>query len=326
MDKNLDYTLMYRVAKAYYQDQRTQQEIADMENFSRSQVSRLLKRAPDEGLVTSKLVFPGMVDEVGLAARLEASLGLERVVLVPSFFTDYAKADRSAIYKNLAMGAAEQIPRVLADAKTIGVGWGRSVYNTSLNLRPHPSVADRIFVPLIGYMGDNNPALQINTIVDRFGQMFYANRKYINLPSLQSCRGYDMNWHQLQDLQKKWDALDAAVVGIGASPVDDWSLLKEFPDNYRDKVLASAARGDILSQFFTADGKTYNVDDFGCNVQLIALKLEKLRSVKNVIAIAAGIEKYEAICVAAEKGYIKTLITDFNTADGIIQLKGAISS
>lgn len=326
MDKNLDYTLMYRVAKAYYQDQRTQQEIADVENFSRSQVSRLLKRALDEGLVTYKLVFPGMVDDDGLASQLKDCLGLERVELVPSFFTDYSKTDKSAIYKNLAMGAAERIPWVLADAKTIGLGWGRTVYSTSLNLRPHQSAAERIFVPLIGYMGDTNPALQINTIVDRFGQMYHAKRKYINLPFLRAHQAYDMNWDQLQDLQKKWDELDAALVGIGASPIDDWSLLKEFPDNYRDKVLASAARGDILSQFFTADGKTYNVDDFGYNVQLIALKIEKLISVKNVIAIAAGSEKYEAICVAAKKGYIKTLITDFNTAEGIIKLKGAFSS
>ena len=36
MDRNLDYTLLYRVAKAYFQEPRTQQEIADVENFVHS--------------------------------------------------------------------------------------------------------------------------------------------------------------------------------------------------------------------------------------------------------------------------------------------------
>ena len=70
MDRNLDYTLLYRVAKAYYLDQKTQQEIADVENFSRSQISRILKKALDEGLVTYSLNFPAVVDEATMAVAL----------------------------------------------------------------------------------------------------------------------------------------------------------------------------------------------------------------------------------------------------------------
>ena len=36
MDRNLDYTLLYRVAKAYYLDQKTQQEIASYLGMQRS--------------------------------------------------------------------------------------------------------------------------------------------------------------------------------------------------------------------------------------------------------------------------------------------------
>ena len=43
MERNIDYTLLYRVAKAYYVDKKTQQEIADVENFSRSQGGSKMK-------------------------------------------------------------------------------------------------------------------------------------------------------------------------------------------------------------------------------------------------------------------------------------------
>lgn len=322
MDKNMDYTLMYRVAKAYYIDQRTQQEIADAENFSRSQVSRLLKRALEEKLVTYKMDFPGLLDEEALAAQLRERLCLDRVVLVPSFFTDYAQVSSRVICKNLAMGAAEKLPEILGDAEVVGVGWGRSVYTTSLNLKPQRAIPKRLFVPLIGYLGDSNPALQINTIVDRFGQCFHAARKYINFPSLQILQAYDPQSSPLCALYEKWEELDAAVVGIGAAPADDPSLLGEFPTAYRKKVLASTARGDILAQFFTASGGLIHIDDSASNVHLMALELEKLKQVPNVIAMAAGIEKCQAISIAAQMGYIKTLITDYNTAEAMIETKG----
>ena len=132
MDQNLDYTLLYRVAKAYYKDKMTQQEIAEVENFSRSQISRMLKRAQDEELVTYSLNFPSGVDEETLADTVKKSLGLERVVLVPSFYGGKHKAGNDEICKNLALGSADRFADLLGDAKVIGVGWGRSVYSASL--------------------------------------------------------------------------------------------------------------------------------------------------------------------------------------------------
>ena len=80
MDRHIDYTLLYRVAKAYFLDGRTQQEIADIENFSRSQISRILKKALDENLVSYRLNFPSDVNEAELSQALREHLGLERVV------------------------------------------------------------------------------------------------------------------------------------------------------------------------------------------------------------------------------------------------------
>jgi len=70
VDKKLDYTLLFRIAKAYYLDNKTQQEIAEIENFSRSQISRLLKRALDENLVRYTLNFPMNVDGEALQEQL----------------------------------------------------------------------------------------------------------------------------------------------------------------------------------------------------------------------------------------------------------------
>ena len=321
MDRNLDYTLLYRVAKAYYLDQKTQQEIADVENFSRSQISRILKKALDEGLVTYSLNFPAVVDEATMAAALEERLGLEQVVLIPSFYQEGQKPNADVVCKNLALGAAEKLPELLGDAKNIGIGWGRTLYNASLCIRPQRYVKGRTFLPLIGSSGDNNPMLQINTIVDRFGERFHADRKYVNMQSLLAKDSLGpMVPSSIQSLMDKWKELDAAIIGIGGPPVGNINnLISEFPRSYKRQVQASGTVGDILSQFFFENGDIFRMD---AHYQLLAINIEELRNVKNVIAMASGSEKRDSIRVAARLGYIKTLITDYNTAQEILTIEG----
>lgn len=321
MDRNLDYTLLYRVAKAYYKDKKTQQEIADIENFSRSQISRILKRAEGEGLVTYTLNFPVVVDEAAMAQQLQNTLGLEQVVLIPSFYQEGQKPNADMVCRNLALGAAEKLPHLLGDSRNIGIGWGRTLYNTSLCIRPQRYVKDRIFLPLIGSSGDNNPMLQVNTIVDRFGERFHADRKYINMQSFwaKDVLGGEIP-ASLAVLLEKWRQLDAAIVGIGGPPVGNVNnLISEFPRTYKRQVQNSGTVGDILSQFFYEDGRIFQMDT---DYRLLALSIEDLRNVKTVIAMASGSEKRDSIRVAARLGYIKTLITDYNTAQEILSIEG----
>ena len=319
MDQNLDYTLLYRVAKAYYKDKMTQQEIAEVENFSRSQISRMLKRAQDEELVTYTLNFPSGVDEDSLSRSLKQALGLERVILIPSFYQGKQKASNDEICKNLALGAADHFPDLLGEAKVIGVGWGRSVYSASLYVRPQPILRGRVFVPLIGSSGDSNPMLQVNTIVDRFGERFHAERKYVNLQSLQPRDSFTpRDLETLNSLRSKWKELDAAIIGIGGPPTHMRNIISEFPKYYKKQIQSSGTVGDILSQFFYEDGRVFEQDE---HFRLLALNLKDLPKIPNVIALAAGREKCLPICVAAKLGYIKTLVTDYDTATSILEYK-----
>ncbi len=316
MERNSDYTLLYRIAKAYYSDKKTQQEIADVENFSRSQISRLLQKALDEEIVTYQVKVPSSIDEQALSQQLCQHLKIERVVLIPSFYQDHTKVSSDDVTKNLTLGASEKIPQLLGDCKNIGVGWGNAVYNTALYLPTIHDSIQRTFVPLIGLSGDNNPALQINTIVDRFGERFFAERNYINLQSLQKKSAITEGaLEPARATMEKWMELDAAIIGIGCAPANAKTMISEFSPLYRKQVQTSGTVGDILSHFFYQDGRVFDMDQ---QYNLLAFDINKLTSVKNVIAIAAGWNKCIPIQVAARLGYIKTLVTDFDTARAIL--------
>lgn len=315
MDRNIDYTLLYRVAKAYFVDQRTQQEIADIENFSRSQISRILKKAFEEKLVSYSLNFPTDVDEEALADQLRESLGLERVILIPSFYGQNSQINQDEISKNLALGAAGKLAELLGTAKNVGIGWGRTMYNASLFVRPpHNPVRGRTFIPLIGLSGDNSPVLQINTIVDRFGERFHSERHYVNMQSFQSGRVLSAgDSAALKALLDRWNSLDAAVISIGSSPACNRNLISEYPQPYKRQLQTSGTVGDILAQFFYGDGRILELES---GFRLLALDIHRLTKISNVIALAAGPDKIPAIRTAAKMGFIKTLVTDYDT--GII--------
>ena len=78
------------------------------------------------------------------------------------------------------------------------------------------------------------------------------------------------------------------------------------------------AIGDILCHFIDKDG---NLVDSNIESRLITTPLDKLRSLKNVIGVAAGDDKVDAIKAVMNGGYIDILITDESTALQLLENK-----
>jgi DNA-binding transcriptional regulator LsrR (DeoR family) len=157
---------------------------------------------------------------------------------------------------------------------------------------------------------------QINTIVDRFGERFHADRNYVNMQSLQLRDAMPSGGLEyIKTLQDKWKELDAAIIGIGGPSANNKNLIYEFPRAYKKLIQTSGTVGDILSQFFYEDVRILEMDT---QYRLLALDINRLRRVKNVIAMATGQDKCRPICAAARLGYIKSLVTDYDTAKYIL--------
>mgnify|MGYP001450559029 CR=1 FL=1 len=104
-------------------------EIAELERISRSQISRYLSRARELGIVKVSVSLPDIPGFSAMEKRLEKALGLEKVVIAPCS-SNRELARRHAI----ASSASIYLLEVLRDAHIIGFGWGRTVYETSLQL------------------------------------------------------------------------------------------------------------------------------------------------------------------------------------------------
>jgi DNA-binding transcriptional regulator LsrR (DeoR family) len=82
-------------------------------------------------------------------------------------------------------------------------------------------------------------------------------------------------------------------------------------------LLAAGAIGDMCTRFFTPEGEPVHVLDD----RLIAIEWDELKRIPLVVAMAAGVDKRDAILGALRAACMNVLITDAATARAV--LKGA---
>ena len=107
------------------------------------------------------------------------------------------------------------------------------------------------------------------------------------------------------------------LVGIG-SIGDNATVFRSGVLNQSDLFYLKMhnAVGDVLCHFLDKDGNLIHtpIED-----RLISTPLEQLRAMPNVIGLAAGADKIEAIRAVLRGGYINILITDEPTANLLLK-------
>lgn len=311
-----DLSTIYRIARYYYIDGLSQDQIAGKEGVSRSQISRLVDRARDLGLVKITLVPPSSLRSEELAHELVEVLGIASATVVPV----RKNASAEEISLAIATRAADSLPGLIADYDTVGLGWGHTVYKTAELLRGGLGKGGRpFFVPLIGTSGDDNPNLQINTIIDRFGAAFRTKGLFVNLPCVreQGAPLSGIDEQRVAMLEERWRRMDAAVVGLGGPPTHSPNLIDELPEEYKAELKKSAACGDILAHFFDPMGRLFKARH---GYDLLAFNILGLHSLRRSICLAGGNLKAQGIAAAGLAGFYSDLITDENTAIRVLEI------
>ncbi len=312
MDKNRegDLNLLYKIACYYYQDGLMQEEIAELERISRSQISRYLSRARELGIVKVSVSLPDIPGFSAMEKRLEKALGLEKVVIAPCS-SNRELARRHAI----ASSASIYLLEVLRDAHIIGFGWGRTVYETSLQLPFSKDKQNALYVPLIGVSGINDSAFQTNTIIDRIAERRKGSSYLLTLPTFRQ-RQFQLagiDDARIEKLKDYWKVLDAAVFGLGTIRQSEHFMGEEARPLYYQKVRNSGADGEILSQFFFRDGRLLDCSDEDY-IQM-AFRLHELKNIPVTICLAGGTEKVKGPDPGGRLGFFKHLVTDSRTAE-----------
>src|SRR5437879_1889127 len=162
--------LMVRCLELYYRQARSQKEIAQALGVSAATVSRLLKRAYDDGLVRVELDLPRAEE---LEAALTERFGLRDAVVV-------AAGGRGDLKEELGAAAAAYFEKIASNGIRVGLSCGVTLYQTIRQLRER-RFRDLALYPLSGESTLKMVDLSPNTLV---GTMAAKYRPHVSAYAL----------------------------------------------------------------------------------------------------------------------------------------------
>jgi len=300
---NYEETLIVKTAWYYYVENMTQQKISEKLGISRMRVIKLLEKARQNGVIQFKL-RQDSAQRMRTEQQLAEQWNLKDAFIVPT------PPDSGLLNETVALAGAMYIADRLPENAFINMGYGDTP-SRILNHLATRTESPISVVSLTGGVSYYLPNAQSN--------VFNAKLFLIPAPLLVSSK--EMNEAlrsepSVQEISRMVRLASMTVVGIGGMS-DDATILKNGILSKNDFLYLSmqGAVGDILSHFIDKDGQPVHT---GVEERLLSTSLENLRDLDNVIGVAAGASKLEAIRAVLTGGYLDVLVTDEETAVQLI--------
>lgn len=306
--------LIYRIARDYYEKNKTQQEIAQKYAISRVMVSRLLQKAIEEKIVEIR-IHPPKNPYLSLENDLEVKFNLKEVIIAKGVEGKY-----HATLDEIGKKAASYLLRLLNGTEKISISWGETLLSL-INYLPAESFPELQIIQMIGGLGFPYEEISGTDLTRRMANRLNAQARILNAPGIVKTK--EVCLELLQDpqvnatLTRAMEA-DIAVVGIGQFS-DSSFLIKSDSILSKDdiEVLKShQAAGDICLRFFNNKGKMIGSE---INDRVIGLTINEIKALPRVIGVAGGESKKIPLKAALQNDILDVLITDHLTAQYLLQ-------
>ena len=313
--KQIDYRLIFKACKLYYEQNLTQLEISKRLSISRPKVSRLLKQAEEVGIVKISIIpRPGF--HTDLEDALETKFRLREAVVVE--VSNYES--QVAVSKEVGAAAASYFLRAVEDPLVIGISWGTTL-QAMVDSISQQNLNKSHLVQLIGGLGNPESEAHATYILRRLVSQINSRLSILNVPGIvdkAAVKSAVLSDSHVREAFKLFGKIDIAFVGIGV-PTPDSVVMRDgtiLTQNELDMLLSKGAVGDICLRFFNAEGQPVysEIDE-----RVIGITLDEIKKIKTVVGVTGGPQKANAIRSALNGKLINVLITDHVNARKLIE-------
>lgn len=307
------------MARAYYESNLTQEQVAAQFGISRSQVSRYLTEARDSGVVQIRIVAPHSREDA-VEMSLRARFPHLRDVVVASAFS----SSEGTIRPTVARATARLMDRLVKPGMTIAMGAGRTLAAT-VDLLVRRPIQNVTVVQAMGNAGHEGLDIDYHAVAQRTAATFDGRALQINAPAIlgPTVRAADLEASNpsIRDSLEQARRADLYVLGIGSITGDQiYVNTGLITPAELDALGRAGAVGDLCGNFYDIAGRPI-AGPFADRV--VGIRLADLRRAPISLAAGGGPEKVAAITGALEGRFINALATDEHTARGVLELAGS---
>ncbi len=307
---NGNTAMIVEVARMYYEEDLSQQEIANKLQLSRSSIAQYLRQAREFGIVRIEVVSPQGNCE-NMAYEIKKHTRLDHVHVVPG-----VHQYRELTMRAIAAEAANYLEKILVDGDVLGIAWGRTITRLAGLLAPSTPKQVEV-VPLMGERDYTGNYSQINQIVLQTTSALGGTPYFLLAPMFvgsRTLRDDLITDTSIRDVVQRWEMLTVSVIGIGAIPPQEGAVVY-VGERYMQSMQDQGAVGDVCGRYFDIDGNLIDAEFYD---RMISIDLDQLRKVKTVIAVAGGVEKTQAVLSSIKTGIYSVLIIDELLAQSIL--------
>ncbi len=315
-----DPRLIYKCCKLYYEEDASQQEIANQMKLSRVSVCRMLKAGLEQGMVVIQVHSPNRVEYGRLERQLEESFGLKEAIVAETGPRG-ARCDQTTA---VSVAASRMLESYLGKDDTVGVGLGKLLYGVSNSPRPASGSVRCTFVPMVGGLGSKTavPGYNSTQLAEKFAHLFGGTYMECFAPALFSDPELGeqfMREPSMRPLLECYRKMRTLIFEIGSAKTALERIVEYGWITEKERQGLSDAKGEIMMQFYDSEGNTDKYREF--NRKVASMPLANLESIENRIGLSRGDKAVQATYGALQSGYVNILVTDEECAVRLIEMK-----
>jgi DNA-binding transcriptional regulator LsrR (DeoR family) len=300
--------LVVTVANLYYLEDLTQEEVADRLSLSRVAVTRILKRARDDGLVQVTVKRP-LPELFALGLELERAFGLRAARVVATGSTQEDTLD------NIGRAGAELLGRFALPGKRVGAAWSRTVSAVVPYVRKPPKPPLCVNELAGTYLEPGVPYGVSWKLAEKLGAPLETIPAPVLVRSAEA-KALMLEERSVARAFENAERVDVAFVGIGGVGADASVVKTGYVSEVELREIGEkGAVGDILMRYFDAEGKHVRMS---FEDRAVSLDWKPLRRLPMVIGMAFGPAKLAAMRGAIAGRLVQGLVTDRATAEALL--------
>jgi DNA-binding transcriptional regulator LsrR (DeoR family) len=296
------------IARRYFLDGRSKVEIASEYGISRFKVARILEAALAEGVVRIEIDVPGHLD-IDLSDRLRETYHLEHALAITTPDTEDARRTQ------LGQAAGQLLSEILTEDDILGVGWGRTLASMGdglTDLAPCPVVQ---MSGVVGSVSANSMEL-LRRLTSVSGGPAFPIYAPLLLADAATARGLRQQ-AGIKAAFSRFEKITKAAIAVGSWDPPNSQLHAIMSPEEQAQMKARGVRADISATLLSGSGEPLAPE---IEARSVAISAEQLRHIPEVIIVAGGASKADAVAAVLKGGFANSLVTDVGLAHRLLRL------
>lgn len=254
-------------------------------------------------------IYKGIKGILGLQKDLEKALGLKQAIIIPG-----DSFENSAILGEMGKVTSNTIKSLVHPKDIIGITGGSTMARVAeeMTTLSHDK-SDILVIPARGGLGEEIET-QSNAIAAKIGKKLGGSYRLLNVPDTLEAEALDIiiKNDEIKSSINLINRINLLVFGIGRA--DNMAHRRNLPKDRIDKILSQGSVAEAFGHYFDIKGKEV------WEYKTIGLSLDKFKEISNVIGVAGGAEKAEAIMAITSLRKDIIIVTDESAARRILEL------